>query len=283
MAEQEVVSGSGEQVVEDVESQEQDVAQDEVVSDATDAGESTESTKTGESTTDEAGATPAPQEAKWVTDLRKKNRELTKQVRALERAKPVEKQAETATLPPKPTLSGSGYDEELFQAETDKWYAKKAEIDAVKARQEARDREESNKINQIRVSYVEAAAKLGAEDFPEAEQEVQESLSEIQQGLLLRGAVNSARLVHFIGKNPDVLDRLAQMHDPVKFAAEIGRIEANMKARTANNRPAPEKTVRSTGGVTGASNGTLDKLRADAMKTGDFTKVHQYRMAQRNK
>jgi hypothetical protein len=56
-----------------------------------------------------------------------------------------------------------------------------------------------------------------------------------------------------------------------------------LKVTNRKAAPPPEKTVQGTGRVTGSVDSTLDRLRADAEKSGDYSKVFAYKQQKRNK
>ncbi|MNR63710.1 hypothetical protein D3C85_1861090 [compost metagenome] len=47
--------------------------------------------------------------------------------------------------------------------------------------------------------------------------------------------------------------------------------------------PAPERTVSGAGSKVGATDAQLDKLRAEAERTGNYTKLMEYKKKQREK
>ena len=69
--------------------------------------------------------------------------------------------------------------------------------------------------------------------------------------------------------------------DPVKFAFAVAKLETQLKVTNRKAAPPPESTVRGTGRVSGAVDSTLERLRADAEKTGDYSKVMQYKRQKR--
>ena len=56
-----------------------------------------------------------------------------------------------------------------------------------------------------------------------------------------------------------------------------------MKVTNRKAAPPPEKTVRGNGAVSGTVDSQLERLRAEAEKTGNYTKVNAYKMQLRNK
>lgn len=221
----------------------------------------------------------APQ---WVKELRKSHRELIKENRELKRnvqtGQPVQQKP---TLPDRPKLADYDYDEEKHQAALDGWYAKKLEIDQFEASQKRAAEDAQRKTEEVRKDYQTKASSLKVPDYKAAEEEVIASLSEAQQGLILGGADNPPLLVYALGKNPKRLSELAAIKDPVKFAFAAAKLEKDLKvSNRKNDKPAPETTVKSSGPVV-SGNATLERLRAEAQKTGDISKVLAYKKQMR--
>jgi hypothetical protein len=210
----------------------------------------------------------------WVRDLRKANREKDRRIRELESqlSKPVQK----TVLGEKPTLESLDYDAEKYEQELEKWYVKKSSFDAedakAKQEEERRTKEWQDKLN----SYAKAKSSLKIRDFDEAEATAQELFNVTQQGIIIQGADNPAAIVYVLGKNQKKAAELSKITDPVKFAIEIGKLEKDIKmTRKTTQIPAPEKTIQGTKPL--STNATLDRLLSDAEKTGDYTKVRQYK------
>lgn len=220
----------------------------------------------------------------WVRELRKSSREKDRKIRELEDKLKTTTGAETkpAPLGKKPTLEECDYDAEKFEAELASWYDRKRKADEEAARVEA-EQKEAQKAWQAKLdSYGKAKAELKVKDFDDAEALVQENFSQTQQGIMLQGAENPALLVYALGKNPKKAKELASTTDPVKFAFAVAKLETQLKVTNRKAAPPPEKTVRGTGPVSGTVDSQLERLRAEAEKTGDYSKVMAYRRQKRN-
>jgi hypothetical protein len=224
--------------------------------------------------------TPAPD---WVRDLRKQYREEKKRSKELEKkletlTKGDEKKA--TTLPQKPTLELADYDTEQYENMLTDWYEKKrkyeTEQQAVQQREQEAQQEWQGKLD----SYEDAKSKLKVRDFEDAEELVTEQFTTIQQGMILAGADNPALVVYALGKNPKKAAELASIQDPVKFAFTLAKMETQLKT-SKRSAPPPERTVTGTGTLSGSVDRTLDRLREEAAKTGDFTKVVAYKRQKR--
>jgi hypothetical protein len=90
--------------------------------------------------------------------------------------------------------------------------------------------------------------------------------------------------VYALGKNPKKAAELAKRSDPVEFAFAVARLEKDLKVSNRKSAPAPEKIVQNSGRVVSSASvdSTLNRLRAEAERTGDYTKVMEYRRQKRN-
>ena len=80
------------------------------------------------------------------------------------------------------------------------------------------------------------------------------------------------------------MKELAGIQDPVKFAFAVAKLEAQLKV-TPKRKPTTkvEKMIKGSGSLAGTTDKKLDRLRAEAEKTGDLSKVHAYKRQLRNK
>lgn len=228
----------------------------------------------------------APQ---WVRDLRKANREKDRRIKELEAAAGVNQSVEVG---PEPTLEDCDYDTEEFKKRWKSWADRKAQADAEEQAAEDARKTAEERWNAKLTSVEQQAAELGVKDFDDAEDNVREVLSAPMPGLaaedlrlniIKQGAKNPALVIYALGKNRKRAEELAKIDDPVEFAFAVGRMEAELKV---NRKPAvgPEKTgvSESAGTGGGAVDNQLDKLRAEAAKTGDYSKVLAYKRRKRN-
>ena len=220
---------------------------------------------------------PAP---RWVKELRKSQRELARENRELKAR--LESAASTETKPvqlgPKPTLDGCEYDSERYEAELAAWFERKRDADQAEQRardaQEAQERDWRAKLE----AYGKAKAELKVRDYDEAEDAVQSLFDVTQQGVMLEGAENPALLVYALGKSPSKAKELAAIKSPVKFAFAIAKLEKELKVSTRTKQaPAPEKTVSGTARISGSVDSNLERLREEAARTGDISKVVAYK------
>lgn len=215
----------------------------------------------------------------WVKELRKSSREKDKKIRELEAklnagAAPA---AKPLTLPAKPKLEDFDYDPDVYEEKLGEWFETKRRHDAqVEASKKAQDDAEKAWQDKL-TSYGKAKADLKVRDYEDAEAYVQGRFNVTQQGIILQGLENPALVVYALGKNHKKATELADITDPVRFAVAIGKLETQLKVTTRKSPPPPPKTVSGTGRVSGAVDSTLDRLRTEAEKTGDYTKVLKYK------
>lgn len=224
----------------------------------------------------------APQ---WVKDLRKNHRELQKKNRELEeklKATTI-KDDGAPQVGNKPTLEACGYDEDKFESELTAWYERKRKADehTNKIEEDKRKQEEiwKSKLD----GYAKAKTELKVKDFEDAESLAQELLDQTQQGIIVHGAKNPALMIYAIGKNPAKAKELAAIKDPVQFAIAIGELGKEIVMKPRKAPPAAEAKVTGSGSLAGATDGTLEQLRAQAEKSGDYSKVIAYKNQLRNK
>lgn len=226
---------------------------------------------------------PAEQERapEWVRDLRRQHRELQKQNRELQAKLHTTAPQQTVTLGQKPTLESTDYDSDRYERELEAWYTRKREVESVQARARQSEEEQTKSWQAKLDAYGRAKTELKVKDYDDAEALAQETFSVVQQGVILQGADNPALLVYALGKNPKRAKELAAIADPVKFAVAIGKLEKDMKVAS-RKPPAPESSIRS-GAPASANDSTLDRLRNEAEKTGNYSKVVAYKAQLRKK
>ena len=230
---------------------------------------------------------PPPEEQthapEWVRELRKTNRELQRQNRELQGKLQSTAQTETkpVVLGKKPSLEEHDYDADKFEAALADWFERKRQADESNAKQEAEVMNQQKAWQAKLDGYGKAKAELRVKDFEDAEAVAQELFNITQQGVVLQGADNPALVIYALGKNPKKAKELSDIKDPVKFAFAVAKLEKELKVTNRKAAPPPERIVSGTGRVSGAVDSTLERLRAEAEKTGNMTKVIQYKAQKR--
>lgn len=214
----------------------------------------------------------------WVRELRKTNRELKRQNQELQgRLQQTAPVQQAVMLGKKPTLEDYDYDAEKFEQSLESWYDRKRQTDEQQARQDA-ELQNQNRAWQSKLdSYTKAKAELRVKDFEDAEAVAQELFSVVQQGVMLQGADNPALVVYALGRNPKKAKELAEIKDPVKFAFAVAKLEKEMKVTSRRTAPPPERVVTGTARNSGSVDSTLERLREEAARTGNMTKVVAYK------
>jgi len=235
----------------------------------------------------------------WVKELRKaqgtltkENGTLSKQNRELtERLAAIEKKPEV-TLGTKPVVSDFEHDyeteesaEDQYAKALDGWYIKKGQVDKQGEEAKATEAQQKAAWDSTLGAYEEkkTALKVKAPNFDEAEALVKDSLSIVYQGAILEGAKNPALLILALGNNPAKLKELSSITNPAKFIFAVAEVEAQLKTGTRKVATSPEKKVVGSGSGASATDATLDQLEKEAEKTGDRTKILNYKRKQKQK
>lgn len=222
----------------------------------------------------------------WVKKLRKDHRDAQKELREL-RAKvnTPEPDKSAPVLGKKPTMDDADidYDADKFEEKLTAWHDRKREIEQAQTEQQKQQAKQQEEWQSRLTAYATSKTGLKVKDFDEAEEQVQSSLNVTQQGIIIQGAENPALVVYALGKNPKKAAELAAISDHVKFAFAIAKLETQLKVQNRKTPPPPEKTITGTGKMSGSVDSNLERLRAEAEKTGDMTKVNAYRREQKRK
>jgi hypothetical protein len=220
----------------------------------------------------------------WVRELRKSNREKERKIRELEA-----KLTTTATenkpvaLGAKPSLEECDYDSDLYESKLSNWYDRKRESDQAEAQARQSQQAEADAWSEKLASYNKAKASLKVRDYEESEAFAQDNLTVTQQGIIIQGSDNPALIIYALGKNTKRAKELASINDPVKFAFAVAKLETQLKVTTRKASTAPERTIANGGGrLSGAIDSTLDRLRAEALQTGDLSKVMAYKRGKKS-
>lgn len=259
----------------------------------------TETDETGEADNDEGevvisigdDSPPSDEETEvasaplWVKSLRKAHREAMRENRNLKQQlnglqNPTKKPVE---LGKKPQLQDYDYDEDQYTEALTTWFERKREVEAEAAAEKQREQDAQKTWQATLDNYDSAKKKLRVPDFEEAEATLTDTLSATQQGIIIHATENPAALIYALGKNDNKLKELATIKDPVKFAVAIGKIEKDIRVTKRNAPPPPERRVTGTAPNSGAVDSHLERLRAEAERTGDYTKVTAYRRQRKAK
>jgi len=221
---------------------------------------------------------PAPA---WVKELRAHNRKILEEKRELERRLAVVEATRAGAQPlgQKPTLEAHDYDADKYEAALATWWERRRQVEAEAAARQQAEQQTQQAWQAKLADYGKRRTELRVADFDDAEAIIQEALSTTQQGIIVSGAENPALLVYALGKNPSKARELAAITDPVRFAFAIAKLETQLKINRTKAPPPPEKTARGSGGtpVSGTVDSHLERLREEAARTGDLSKVMAYK------
>lgn len=246
-----------------------------------DPGDETVVTIAGESPPQEEEEKQAPE---WVRNLRKNYRELQREKRELEeKLKAVSPATEQFPVTPgkKPTLEDCDYDSDKFENELAGWFERKRQADEAEAQQRAKQREEQESWQKKLEGYTQSKTGLKVSDFEDAEETVLETLNVTQQGIILQICENPAVVVYTLGKNPKIAKDLSGINNPVDFTAAVARLETKISVTSRKQAPPPEKKINGNGSLD-SSNAQLERLREEAARTGDMTKVIAFKRQLKN-
>lgn len=219
---------------------------------------------------------PAPQ---WVKDLRKEKKESDRRIKELEAKLNEQNKPEAIELGEKPTLESVGYDADEFEKQLVEWTAKKAQFEQQEAAKRA-EQEKAQKVWQEKLNSYETkktAIKSKVRDFDEAEELARDALSQTQQGILIHAAEKPELLIYHLGKNPQKAKELAAITDPIQFAFAAAKIDAQIKMTARKPSTSPERKPSGSAALSGSVDNKLQKLREEAARTGDHSKVIAYK------
>lgn len=205
--------------------------------------------------------------------IRAKDKELS-QLRRAQPAAPQEKEPDD--LGEIPTIEDCEFDPAVHAQKVRAWVEKAASHATAKSRKDAQDAEEKASWAKQLDDFHGAFADLGVQDHQGAVATVAKALPEARQAMLVEAlGKDAAKLVYRLHKTPASLEKLASIKSNGKFIAQAAIMAQETKIeRRKAAAPAPENKV-SGGGVSAAQVGAsnLERLREEARKTGDYTKV----------
>lgn len=210
-----------------------------------------------------------------IRRMREQLRDKERRIRELEQSsapKPVE-------VGPKPGLWDDDIagDEELYDKRLLAW---KAREDAA-GRQQETQAEESRKLNeawqQDLSAFEQKKGRLQFEDRDDAISTATASFDLVQQAVIVKAAADPALLLYALSKSEAKRDELAKIHDPIKMAAAVARMEGAVKVTKGRKAPEPDKPQRGSSAMPGGSDKQLEKLEKEAARTSDRTKLIAYK------
>lgn len=177
----------------------------------------------------------------------------------------------------KPTLESCDFDAEVFEKKLATWHERKLKSVQRDAQRRAEEEEQAKQWQEVMNSYGAKKSTLKVPDYDEAEAIVQSLLPGERQSFILDAMDNPAKVVYALGKNPKKLEELAKIQSHGRFIAEVAKLEVQLKVKPKRAPTKPEQSPKGSAPVTGAMDSTLEKLRQEAERTGDYTKVFAHR------
>lgn len=173
----------------------------------------------------------------------------------------------------KPTLESCDFDEVVFEQRYDEWQEQEHQQKQSRSQQE---KEWEDQKARYRKSKEIVSSK--ASDYDISEDLVKADFSIEQQTILVRALDLPAQMVYAIGKNARLRERLAKIKDPITFTKEVTKLELMATKKISPHKPPPEQRVQGgTGGKISRKDASLERLRAEAERTGDMTDLLKYK------
>ncbi len=219
-------------------------------------------------------------ENETITAIRNHAKEKEREAAILKRrvAELEEKTNAPVDVGPKPTREEFDYVDEVFDAAVDAWYEKKTRADQHNAVIAKPDEELQKRFEEKLSDFRAAIPTLAFDDAQNKVEDTLRALSVAQQSAIIKAADDPARLTYALSQNPDKLAKLASENDLVQFIKDVVKLETNMTTR---KRAAVDEPVKGNAGAATNESVMEKKLEAEAEKTGDRTKLINWRREQR--
>lgn len=161
------------------------------------------------------------------------------------------------------------YDEAVYHERMTKWAEENGKYLEQKRAHE-QQQEQLQAVHQKKVAnYQQRVKALKVQGYQEAEQAVLDDIPLVIQNAILHESEKPEMVVLALGRNADLRKQLAEATNPVAIGRLLERIEA--KARIMPKAKTTAATTPEVKGSNGAVINNLDKLKAKALETGDWT------------
>jgi len=253
----------------------QDEGQDEAETGAEEGGDEGE----GEDglTIEIDGYDPEPEEEKpLVKRLRDEIRERDRRIHELNSGSKPEPAIEVGE---EPTLEGCDWLEDKFKSEWSAWNKRKQDADRQQEEQGKAIEAAKQKMDAALTTYRGHASKLGVKDYDVVERDVASALPvALQNAIPLYFGDKGPLTVLALGRHPKLLAEIVALNDPVAQLLRIKEISMGVKG-VQRKTPAPEKDsiIQGSAAVGSNANKELARLEKEADKSGDRTKLIEYR------
>lgn len=221
-----------------------------------------------------------PDDSSTIREMRQKLREANRQLAEARHTQ----QLQRPQLGKEPQLEDFDYDVEKFKPAYTSWIKQKQGVEAEQERAKQQAQQQDMEWQQKVAAYGVSKGSLKVPDFDDAESVVADSLSVIQKAAIVKYAKNPALVIYALGKNLGTAQKLSKINDMVEFGIAIDRLEGQLKLTNKGGKtpPAPERKITGNASLQGGDK-TLERLRAEAEKTGDISKVLKYKKEQAQK
>jgi len=148
-----------------------------------------------------------------------------------------------------------------------------------RAEQEAQDRAKDEAVRVSQQKHYDKVESMKIKGYAEAEDKVIESLGYDTVNVLIQKFKNPHVLFYYMGKNQGEMEYSANLakSDPLQFVIHMAQLEKELQVKT-KSKTAPNPDTPLEGGVpTNKSDAKLDKLRDEAQRTGDMSKLMAYK------
>lgn len=215
-----------------------------------------------------------------LKEEQKARKELERKLAEREQAKQEDAPIE---LGPRPKMADFEYDQEAYDEALDKWMGQAAAKEAQDKRRQQKEADEVARRNKILQDHRERAKALKVDraEYDKAEAQAA-TLPQFHQAAILRSA-KSERIVFALSRDPAAFERFAELSDPFEVAREIGAMEAKLTATKSKRERPQAESGRVVGGAPSGTSQNLQKLEAEAEKSGDYTALFAARAAARKK
>ncbi len=208
-------------------------------------------------------------------ELRATKRELHNHRRA---------QAEPAKIEvgPEPKLEDFDYEQDKWREAWDQWTERRHQSQNQERERNEQERVRNEEFERNVAKYRAKAAALPVRDFQDAEATVRDALPEMLQSAIITYTDDPAKLIYALYKHPTQLAALAKEPDPVKAILAMSKMEGKLKVTTRKAPPAPMSGNVQRGSAPVAAGDyekNLEKLEKEAARTGNRTKVIEYKRA----
>ncbi|PHM26544.1 scaffolding protein [Xenorhabdus ehlersii] len=220
-----------------------------------------------------------------VKHLRSTIREKDKELKAFRRQQQPPQQPEfqqPVIQPPRmPQLSDEGidWDEDIYQTRITEWADKNSQYLNQKAERDRQQQVLQQAHQQKMATYQERVKSLKVPSYQQAEQAVIDDVPEVIQAMILHFAEKPEMVVLALGRNAELRQQMANATDPVAIGRLIGSIES--KARI---MPKPKNNAATTPevkGGNGAALNNLEKLKSEALESGNWDKYFAAKRARK--